>query len=80
MDRIGNTTQSREEGRLLPPYEGKTHCRNDECRATLNEEDGAYLHKNRETDYAIVFCGTCSLKAQLYDSLRYPLILVEMLR
>lgn len=74
-----------EEGRLKPPYglpllgrsiasaEAK-RCRNDDCKATLNEEDGAYLHKNRETGNFIVFCGPCSQKAQFYDSLRFPLI------
>jgi hypothetical protein len=74
-----------EEGRLKPPYglpllgahassQQAARCRNDECQGILNEEDGAYLHKNRETGYFIIFCGSCSLQAQLWDSLRFPLI------
>ena len=69
----------REEGRLKPPYLGKSKCRNDECRRELNEEVGAYLHKDRKIEKAIVFCSDCSLKAQLYDSMRFPLILIEMI-
>ena len=77
---ISNDIKFREEGRLHPPYEGKTNCRNDECKATLNEEIGAYLHKNRETGNDVIFCEDCSLKAQIYDSLRYPLVLIEVLK
>lgn len=63
-----------EVGRVKPPYGGQVKCRNDKCKETLNEDMGAYIHRNSETGSIIVFCGACSMKAQFYDSLRYPLI------
>lgn len=63
-----------EEGRVKPPYGGAIHCSNSECRGVLNEELGAYLHKDREAGGVLLFCGTCSIHAQLYDNLRYPLV------
>lgn len=63
-----------EDGRLKPPYGGSEYCRNLSCGIALTEETEAYLHKNRESGKLIVFCGECSRQAQLYDSLRLPLV------
>lgn len=61
-----------EEGRLVPPYPV------DECRAIGCEggfdQHGAYLHRNRENGKLVVLCGACSMKAQMNDPLRLPLV------
>lgn len=67
-------TDLSDEGRILPPYGGETNCKSDSCRKPFSEDVGVYLHKNRETMKFLLLCGDCSLKAQQFDSLRYPLI------
>lgn len=63
-----------EEGRIVPPYPRDT-CQADNCgHQKLNQEVGAYLHRNRETGGFVILCGSCSLTAQMNDSLRFPLV------
>lgn len=62
-----------EEGRIVPPYP-YAYCLNSDCRAELNEERGAYLHRNRENGKLLALCGECSRLAQMYDGLRLPLV------
>ena len=61
-------------GRVVPPYGGVKTCRNDDCQRTLDEEHGVYMHTDRETGKIIMFCGPCSMQAQMHDSLRFPLV------
>lgn len=63
-----------EEGRILPPYGGIDTCRNEPCGQPLTEEQGAYLHTNRDTGKLLVLCGGCSRQAQMFDALRFPLV------
>lgn len=63
-----------EEGRVRPPYGGIERCVNSDCREPLGEEQGVYMHTNRESGKIIMFCGPCSRQAQMCDSLRFPLV------
>lgn len=63
-----------EEGRILPPYGGFTKCAASDCRRDLDEEQGAFLHRNRESGKLVVLCGACSMDAQMYDPLKLPLV------
>lgn len=64
-----------EEGRILPPYGGATRCAAADCdNSVLDEDHGAYLHRNRESGKLVVLCGPCSRNAQMYASLRLPLV------
>lgn len=67
-------TPSPEEGRVRPPYGGVERCVNANCREPLGEEHGVYMHTNRESGKIIMLCGPCSRNAQMFDSLRYPLV------
>jgi hypothetical protein len=63
-----------EDGRLVPPYGGTTHCRNASCEEPLGEEHGAYLHKDRASGKFLVLCGPCSRLAQMNAALAFPLV------
>lgn len=63
-----------EEGRILPPYGGFTKCAASDCRRGLDEEHGAYLHRNRSSGKLVVLCGSCSRDAQMFDGLKLPLV------
>lgn len=67
-------TRAAEFGRVKPPYGGVVTCRNSDCGETLGEEHGVYMHTNRENGKIVMLCGPCSRQAQMYDSLRLPLV------
>lgn len=70
------TEPEEEEGRILPPYGGVTKCTNEPCREPLGEEHGVYVHSNRENGRLLMLCGPCSRNAQMYDGLRFPLVVL----
>ena len=62
------------EGRIRPPYGGKTHCQFDGCQVPLSEDTEAFLHTDRRTGKWVVFCGGCSLEMRLHYALQFPLV------
>lgn len=48
-------------------------CDNSDCRAVIGE-DGAYLHRNRDSGKLVLLCPACSMFTRLHDSLRLPLV------
>lgn len=63
-----------EEGRVKPPYGGFTQCAAADCRRVLDETHGVFMHRNRASGKFVMLCGTCSRDAQMYDSLKLPLV------
>jgi len=72
-----NADQERqpEYGRLQPPY--GAHCAATNCgQSRLNEDNGAYLHRDLETGKFVILCGDCSRHAELTARHRLPLVVL----
>lgn len=54
--------EGRRLGKLKPPYPVECCC-NGDCRASL--DDGAFLHRDLETNKLVIFCEDCSLMVGL---------------
>ena len=61
-------------GRLRPDYGGSTHCANVDCQGELNEEIGAFLFRDLESDKLVVLCGNCTAYVELHHRQRFMLV------
>lgn len=61
-------------GRIRPPYPVERCAATDCGRSTLNEDDGAYLHRDLDSQKLVVLCGPCSRLAELVAAHSLPLV------
>ena len=73
--KVGTPAPGREYGRLVPPY-SQTHCQAEECGRELDEEIGAYLFTDLDSNKLVIFCGATATYIDLHRRDRFALVML----